>query len=232
MKRVIAIVLAAILVFSLAACGGTSGDGSSKSESTTAAQASTAESKTDDTSKDNNTSTDSKTLIVYFSPSNSDTADAVTAATPRVGDVSTVEYIARLINSKVNADMAKIVPKEAYSLDYNETADKAKTERDENARPEFTLDVNPEDYDTIFVGYPIWWYELPMIMDTFFDTYDLSGKTIIPFNTHAGSQDGGTYDQIRKLEPKADVKNGLAVSGSQAGDSESSVNEWLGGLGY
>ena len=178
MKKVIAIFLAAILIFSLAACGGTSGDTNSKTET------STSETKTGDTS---------------------------------------------------SANIERIEPVEAYPEDYNETADKAKAERDNGDRPKFKeLQFNPENYDTIFIGYPIWWYELPMIMRTFFDTYDLSGKTIIPFNTHEGSGDGGTYDQIKTEEPNAKVLEGLPIRGGdiENTDSKDKVTEWLTGLGY
>ena len=217
MKKVIAIILAAILVFSLAACSGTSGDSSSKTESTTGAQASTAESKTDDASNGNNTSTDSKTLIVYFSWSNN------------------TETMANYIHDKIGGDMERVEPVEAYPEDYNETADLAKAQRDNDERPAFkSLQFNPEDYDTIFIGYPIWWYELPMIMRTFFDTYDFSGKTIIPFNTHEGSGDGGTYDQIKSEEPNATVLEGLPIRGGdiENADSKDKVISWLEGLGY
>ena len=174
----------------------------------------------------------SRILIVYFSPANSDTVDAVSSATPRVGEVSGVEHIATLISGQVEADMARIMPVEAYPLEYNATADQARREQDSNARPAFTLDVNPEEYDVIFVGYPVWWYHLPMIMQTFFDTYDFSGKTIIPYNTHLGSRDGGTYREIQALEPNATVLDGLAVNGEQASEAENNVSQWLAGLSY
>ena len=211
MKKVIAIFLAAILIFFLAACGGTSGDTNSKTET------STSETKTGDTSSANNTSTDGKTLIVYFSWSNN------------------TEKMANYIHDKIGGDIERIEPVEAYPEDYNETADKAKAERDNGDRPKFKeLQFNPENYDTIFIGYPIWWYELPMIMRTFFDTYDLSGKTIIPFNTHEGSGDGGTYDQIKTEEPNAKVLEGLPIRGGdiENTDSKDKVTEWLTGLGY
>ena len=174
----------------------------------------------------------SRILIVYFSPANSDTVDAVSSATPRVGEVSGVEHIATLISGQVEADMARIMPVEAYPLEYNATADQARREQDSNARPAFTLDVNPEEYDVIFVGYPVWWYHLPMIMQTFFDTYDFSGKTIIPYNTHLGSRDGGTYREIQALEPNATVLDGLAVNGEPASEAENNVSQWLAGLSY
>ena len=73
---------------------------------------------------------------------------------------------------------------------------------------------------------------MPMILDTFFDTYDFSGVNLIPFNTHAGSQDGGTYSDISELEPDATVLEGLAISGDDAGseDAEAEVTEWIQGL--
>ena len=175
---------------------------------------------------------DAKTLIVYFTPANNDAVDFVSSATPRVGDVSSVEYVANIISSSVKADVAKITVNEAYPLPYNATADRAKQEQSDNVRPAFSVDANPEDYDVIFIGYPIWWYHLPVIMDAFFDKYDFSGKTIIPFNTHAGSGDGGTYEEIKEFEPDATVLDGIAVSGSKAGSSDSEIDAWLEGLKY
>ena len=243
-KRIVAICAAMMLTLSIAGCGsaGTSETGTEKSavqgtqEQTTSPDATvdkTEESSIDTDTEESDANADgSNILIVYFSPANGDTVDAISSATPRVGDVSSVEYVAQLISGQVDADMAKIVPKDPYPTVYEEAADQAKAEADENARPEFTLDVNPEDYDIIFVGYPIWWYHMPMIMQTFFDTYDFNGKTIIPFNNHAGSRDGGTYKDIAGLEPGATVLDGLAVSGERADSAEEDVRDWLAGLGY
>lgn len=243
-KRIIAVCAALLLTLSIVGCGsaGTSETGTENlavqdtQEQTTNLDATvdkTEESSIDtDTKESDANAGGSNILIVYFSPANGDTVDAISAATPRVSDVSSVEYVARLISGQVDADMAKIVPKDPYPTVYEEAADQAKAEADENARPEFTLDVNPEDYDVIFVGYPIWWYHMPMIMQTFFDTYDFSGKTIIPFNNHAGSRDGGTYKDIAGLEPNATVLDGLAVSGERVSDAEEDVKDWLAGLGY
>ena len=84
------------------------------------------------------------------------------------------------------------------------------------------------DYDTIFLGYPMWWYTFPMIIYTLFDQYDFSGKTIIPFNTHMGSKDGGTYKTVKRLAPNATVLDGLPVEMTQAerGDAEH-IAKWL-----
>ena len=109
----------------------------------------------------------------------------------------------------------------------------AKQEQNEDARPEFLpLEYNPEDYDVIFIGYPMWWYTIPMLLDTFFDSYDFTGKTLIPFNTHEGSRDGGTWDTIRDLEPGATVPDGIAIRGRDAADEDTKdqILAWLAGL--
>lgn len=129
-----------------------------------------------------------QSLIIYFSESGN------------------TETIANYIHEEIGGDIVRIIPTVKYPETYNELADYAKIERDNGERPTFnTLEVKPEDYDVIFIGYPIWWYTLPMIMYTFFETYDFSDKIIIPFSTHEGSRDGGTYKTISEWEPNATV---------------------------
>ena len=95
------------------------------------------------------------------------------------------------------------------------------------------LNIDLDKYDTIFVGYPIWWYQMPMAMYTFFDTYDFSGKTIVPFNTHEGSGVSGTNDDIKELEPKAKVLKSLAIRGGDMEENQmSTVEKWLNELGF
>lgn len=92
---------------------------------------------------------------------------------------------------------------------------------------------NWDKYDTVFIGYPNWWGDMPMIMYTFFDTYDLSGKTIIPFNTHGGSGFSNTINSIKELESAANVdSNGFTVSRNNVNESESEIIAWLSDLGY
>lgn len=234
MKKVISLLLAAMLILALAACGAqaspapqTAPTDQPKAETTPEADQPQGASDSQDTADP-----EKKILIVYFTPANSDTVDAVSSATPRVGSAASVEYVAQLIGEQVEADTAQIVAVDAYPLPYRETADQAKQEQNDDARPAFTLDVDPEDYDVIFFGYPIWWYHLPMIVRNFFESYDLSGKTIIPFVLHAGSRDGGTFREIRELEPDATVLEGLAIAGERADRAQKDVNEWLAGLSY
>ena len=228
MKKTVALILALTLIFTFTACSAGGGN-----ETTTANTQSTAADTTSaEAEQTEETPTgEKKILTIYFSSAN--TVDATSSATPYFDGVASTEYLAQYINKKVGGDIAKIIPVKDYPEDYNGTADTAKVENDKDERPEFQkLEVNPEDYDVIFVGYPMWWYTLPMIMYTFFDTYDFSGKTIIPFNTHAGSGDGGTYDEIQKFEPKATVLDGLAVSGSSADKADSDIDKWLESLDY
>lgn len=167
----------------------------------------------EDADKDSN-----DTLVIYFSANNLNDVDAVSSATPMVGEESAVEWMANIIHDEVGGDLIQIVPSEDYPLEYDATADLAKTEADSEARPAFNnLGIDPTSYSRVFIGYPIWWYRMPMIMETFFDTYDFDGVTIIPFNTHLGSRNGGTYDMIRDREPGATVLEGIPISGSDVG---------------
>lgn len=120
------------------------------------------------------------------------------------------------------------VPYDSNRDHYNALARLAKKETDSNARPKSRNDIPVGDYDTLFIGYPMWWYTFPMIIYTLFEQYDFSGKTIIPFNTHMGSDDGGTYETIRKLAPKAKVLKGLPVEMQEAENgAEKAVRKWL-----
>ena len=175
---------------------------------------------TNERGKQGNTSLDSsKVLVVYFSQGGN------------------TQKLAKLISDRVGGDFVRIETVQTYpspETNYNELADMAKKERDDDARPELKdMDINLDDYDTIFIGYPIWWYQMPMAMYTFFDTYNFDGKTIVPFNTHEGSGNGGTYETIKELEPKAKVLEGLPIrGGDMANDQSSKVDNWLKELGF
>ena len=94
-------------------------------------------------------------------------------------------------NRNCTGNVVRITPTEDYPLSYRDTADAAKKEADNEVHPAINdLDVDPTSYKTVFLGYPVWWYRMPMVLETLFDTYDFSGVTIIPFNTHEGSRDG------------------------------------------
>lgn len=158
----------------------------------------------------------SKSLVLYFSV------------------YGTAKKLAEEIARQACADIMEIVPAVPYDSDrnhYNALARLAKKEHDEDQRPAIASTIPVQDYDVIYLGYPMWWYTFPMIIYTLFDQYDFSGKTIVPFNTHMGSRDGGTYRTIRKLAPKARVLEGLPVEmrDAESGDADA-VAQWLKGL--
>lgn len=143
--------------------------------------------------------------------------------------------IAKEIGRQTKGDVKEIEPVIPYDSDrshYNALARLAKKEHDEERRPQIKNEIDISGYDNIFIGYPMWWYTFPMIIYTLFDQYDFSGKTIIPFNTHMGSGDGGTYATIRKLAPNATVLDCLPMEMKQAekGDAKR-IAQWLKSIG-
>lgn len=218
MKKVISIFTAVFMAFSLSACGNNSDTASAASNTVS----DTSAAKITDTKSDTETQKDqpdngesSDILIVYFS------------------ETGNTEILAELIHEQVGGDMFRIEPVTPYPLG-EELFDYTKAEQDNDERPEISGSVeNMEQYDTVFIGYPIWWYEVPQIIKTFLDDYDLSGKKVIPFNTHEGSRDGGTYDYIAEQEPDAEVLEGLPIrGGDMQKDQSETVQNWLKELGY
>lgn len=158
-----------------------------------------------------------KILIAFFSKTNSTRA------------------IAEQIQSRIGGDLFQVAAKNPYPEDYRKTTEIARAELDNNTRPELADALSIEEmqeYDVVFIGYPIWWGTLPMAMFTFLEQYDLSGKTVVPFCTHGGSGISRSQGDIGSLAPGADVKQGLAVRGNSAGNAQGDVNNWLRRLGY
>ena len=146
--------------------------------------------------------------------------------------------LAKEIAAQTGGDLFEIVPAVPYPSSYDETLSIATAERTGNARPEIKTTVTDfKQYDTIFIGYPIWWGDLPMILHTFMESYDFTGKTVIPFNTHEGSGQSGTQSAIAGKLTGAKVLQGLAMQGSAAQKlaepygSDATVKTWLDGLG-
>lgn len=138
--------------------------------------------------------------------------------------------------SNAGADLFSIQTSVDYPGDIDELIDYASSEQEEDVRPELTSHIeNLDDYDTVFIGYPLWWYDLPQVMDSFFDEYDFSGKILIPFDVHNGSRLSDTVETIQELEPDAQViTDGFAISQSTVAEETESVAEevssWLQGL--
>ena len=176
------------------------------------------------------TSDSQKILIAYFSRADENYSVGTV-------DVGNTEIMAGFIKDYLGdkADEFKIDPAQSYPTDYKECTEVATEEKNSNARPEFknANSLNIDDYDTIFIGYPIWWGDVPMIINTFLEKYDFSGKTIIPFNTHEGSGNSGTYNSIKnKMKSSTVNTDGLAIRGKDAREesSRSTVEKWLKGL--
>ena len=144
--------------------------------------------------------------------------------------------LAKVIAEQTGADLFEIVPVVDYPHSYDECLEVATAEQREGARPEYVGDVeNWDQYDTIFIGYPIWWGEIPNIVYTFMENHDFAGKTVIPFNTHEGSGQSHSQRDIENTLPNATVLQGLAVRGATAqNDADATakaVSDWLSGLG-
>lgn len=152
------------------------------------------------------------------------------AETPETGEPETDQPAA----ADVGGDLFSIRTSVVYPADGGELIDYAAQEQEENARPELTTHIeNLDGYDTIFIGYPNWWADLPMAVYSFFDEYDFSGKTIIPFNVHNGSRFSRTIQTIQELEPDATVvEDGFTVSEQTVAEAAEDVAAWLEGLGY
>ena len=144
--------------------------------------------------------------------------------------------LAKVIAEQTGSDLFEIVPVVDYPQSYDECLEVATAEQREGARPEYVGDVeNWEQYDTVFIGYPIWWGEIPNIVYTFMENLDFAGKTVIPFNTHEGSGQSHSQRDIENALPDATVLQGLAVRGAMAqNDADATakaVSDWLSGLG-
>ena len=170
--------------------------------------------------------TDKKVLVVFFSHTGENYA---------VGNIKkgNTHIVAEMIADKTGGTLFEIVPEKEYPKTYKGCVDIAKEEKESGARPAIKGDVTVESYDVIFIGYPNWWGDMPMILYTFFDTYDFSGKTIIPFNTHGGSGFSNTINTIAELEPNATIyEDGFTVSRNNVQEAEPDILAWLNELGY
>ena len=215
MKKRISMIMAICLLFSLAACGVDGGTNSNTEPSATQSQTEKPSSEPDDPAEGSAPAAEpteeaAKTLVVYFSAT---------------GNTKTVaEEITRL----TGADLYEIVPAVPYTdedLNYNNNECRANQEmNDASARPAIGSEaIDVSSYDTVFIGYPIWWGTMPRIINTFLDTYDLSGKTVLPFCTSGSSGITQSVSDIRAAEPDADVRGGLRASGA----NDSGIESWI-----
>lgn len=203
MKKIAIVLLALALILGLAACGATAEQGgidSAQEESTAA----TAE-----------TPAEGKVLIAYFSATHH------------------TESIANHLHELLDADLYEIIPETPYAaadLDYNTDCRANREQNDASARPAISGGVeNMAQYDVIFLGYPIWWGQAPKIISTFLESYDLGGKTIVPFCTSGSSGIGTSAANLHPLAVGANWLDGQRFSGSA---SQTAVENWVTGLDF
>ena len=168
-------------------------------------------------------SSNKKILIAFFSRP----GENYSVGTVEVGNT---EIMANNIAEITGGDLYKINPVIEYPNSYEEAKKVATREQNENIRPEIETKVNNfEEYDTIFIGYPIWYGDYPMIINTFIESYDFSGKTVIPFNTHEGSGNAGTFANIKNKLSNSTVLDGLSIRGSEAREesSKGTIENWI-----
>lgn len=219
MKKIIALLSALVLILAFAGCAAGSNGSQSQAE-TKAAEASKAEEATnavetiqgsDATAAKNDTGSSGKTLVVYFSAT------------------GTTKGVAEQIASVTGAESYEIKAAQKYTEDdlnwHDQNSRTTKEQNDKTVRPEIGSEkINLDGYDTIFIGFPIWWGEEPRIMDTFVESYDFNGKTMIPFCTSGGSGIGSSGDNL-----KANAGSGNWLEGERL-SSSSDIEGWIKGL--
>ena len=247
-KKLISILVACTMIFSLAACGSTSTGQTDTSQNNASENVSSTSAETEATTDAAKTDSEKTTTDILETDSKEATTDGATADnkqdtsvkdnTDKESGKTLVAYfswsgntkeMASYIAEQTNGELFEIQPKTPYPEDYQKTGDIAKEERDSNARPE-VLNM-PEDisgYDTIFIGYPIWWHTAPMVIGTFLENYDLTGVDVYPF-TQSASMDTDQFDNsmkfVRECASGANVHDGLFVEATDTDGIQSYLTE-------
>lgn len=213
MKKMTAMLLTVLMVISLAACAGGK---EPAEEGTSGAGTVTEKASAENTPPGDKSETEGTDILVaYFSATN------------------TTEGVAKKIADSLSADLYEIIPEQPYTdedLDYHDDDSRSTIEMNDNsARPAISGSVEDmEQYSIVFLGYPIWWGEAPRIVSTFMESYDFSGKTIVPFCTSGGSGIGSSATNLEALTSDATWLSGTRLSG---GSSRDKIADWVNGLG-
>ena len=247
MKKGFAMLLAATLL--LTGCGNSSAStatpepagieketvGETQTEAVSAEAASAEQTENGTAAAVNDADTESESssdaLVIYFSR----TGEQYTVG---VIDKGNTAIVAEMIAEETGADLFEVLPEDDhYPMTYDALTDVAKQEQNDNARPVYAGEVpDLSQYDTVFIGAPVWWGDWPMIMYTVFENNDFSGKKLIPFSTHEGSGLSGFDKKLQSACPDAEVLKGLAVRGNDAQNDQEKVREsvsgWLSELGF
>ncbi len=239
--------VAAMIIMTLAACGSTDAEDTASNkiaeqtfenqdeavpdENTNGQLDGTQLDTSNDSGSDANSDKNSGILVIYFSRTGEQYDVGVI-------DEGNTAIVAKMIAEATGADTFEILPKDDYyPMTYDELTDVARQEQKENARPAYAGEVpDLSKYSTVFIGAPVWWGDWPMICYTFFENENLSGKTLYPFSTHAGSGLSGFDRKLSSAVPDATVGEGLAIAGTDCQKDKNNVrnkvNEWLSDLEY
>ncbi|MGL4982288.1 MAG: flavodoxin [Treponemataceae bacterium] len=175
-----------------------------------------------------------KVLIAFFSAPEDvalaevDANSGASALSKKGESLGSTQYMAKTIQQTIGGTLFEITPTTPYPREHKALVDLAKEEQRKKTRPSMSSKLtNVQNYDIIYLGFPVWWYDLPMILYTFLETNNFAGKTIIPFCTHGGSRFSTTIQTITTLQPKATViSDGLAISRNSIAQSENEIKTW------
>ena len=163
-------------------------------------------------------------LIAYFSRRYENYVNG----TIRNLDVGNTEIAAGIVQTFTGADLFKIEPLQEYSRNYNECIAQAQADQRRGARPELKeYPKSLDQYDRIYLGYPNYWSTMPMAVFTFLEHFDFTGKIILPFCTHEVGGMGSSEQDIKRICPEAEVRNGLAIFGGSAEHSKEDIRTWI-----
>ena len=244
MKKFIALCLSLLMTATiLSACGTSQADNSSAAESNSQrseAGTETVNSNETEDSDNMDSNLSAKSLVVYFSmpettePDNMSREEELSTVVIDGEVLGNTQYVALVIAENTGADIFRIEPVTPYPMDHSALEEIAQQEQRDDARPEIVGTVEDmEQYDIVFFGFPNWYYDMPQIMYSFLDQYDLSGKTIVPFVTSGGSGFSNSISEIAEMEPEAEViTDGLSISRNVVQDSEQDIIQWLTDKGF
>ena len=243
MRRWMAVTLAALMVLSLAACAGSQQEEQSASaEATEQSQSASVQEEEEPASTEQqpeqpSNAQESGVLVAYFSWADNAViegeVDAV--ASPSVTAPGNVQQLAQWVSERTGGDLFSIQVTEPYSSDWDACLERANQERAEDARPELTASVEQlERYDTVFLGYPNWWYGVPMALLSFLEENDLSDKQVYLFCSHGTGGLASSVEQIDEALPDSTAlsENIFDVYEEDAASSQQDILAWLEELGY
>lgn len=256
MRRILTLFLAAMLVLSLAACARQGETQNSVSQPAKSSVQEEAKDIAKDVVQEETLDSEPSILIAYFTRlDNTDATldeivqgggpygplgdsiananvDAIASASITLMDgkaQGNVETMAQMIASVTGGELFSIQTEQGYPIDYDQLIDLGGEEKRQNLRPALATHVEKmENYNIIFLGFPNWWYDMPMALYSFLEEYDFSGKTIIPFASSAGGGFSNTISAICEVQPNTTVvENGLHISMGNVAQGEQRINDWI-----